>query len=90
MAIVTKEELLTRVNALTGDDTSDTTLTLIEDISDTFDSFGLDWKTKYEENDADWRRRYKERFEQPSTQNEPEPEPETEEKLSFDDLFKQQ
>lgn len=90
MAIVTKEELLTKINALTGDDTSDTTLSLIEDISDTFDSFGLDWKTKYEENDADWRKRYKERFEQPASQDESATESESEEKLSFEDLFKEQ
>lgn len=88
MAIVTKEDLLTRVNALAGDDASDTTLSLIEDISDTFDSFGEDWKTKYEENDLEWRKRYKERFEKPVESVEQPKEKEDEEKISFDDLFK--
>lgn len=89
MAIVTKEDLLTRVNALAGDDASDTTLSLIEDISDTFDSFGEDWRVKYEENDLEWRKRYKDRFEKPLDSSEQSKEKEEdEEKISFDDLFK--
>lgn len=88
MAIVTKEDLLTRVNALAGDDASDITLSLIEDISDTFDSFGEDWRAKYEENDLEWRKRYKERFEKPVESVEQTKGKEDEEKISFDDLFK--
>ena len=57
------------VKTLVGDDTSDATLEMISDISDTLDDLetkatgdGTDWKKKFEENDAQWRQKYKDRF----------------------------
>lgn len=50
------------------DDTSDETLALIEDVSDTLKDYEdrtkdtTDWKTKYEENDKEWRQKYHDRF----------------------------
>lgn len=67
MAILTREEFLNRLNSAIGDDTSDESLTLIEDMTETFDHLsgsnnGENWKQKYEENDASWRKKYRDRF----------------------------
>lgn len=64
----TKEELLNSIKSRLGDDTGDDALSLIEDITDTFDDYdtrvsdSTDWKAKYEQNDADWRQKYRDRF----------------------------
>lgn len=65
MAVLSKEDLIAKLNASFGENLSDDNISLLEDVSDTIDSFSdtEDWKTKYEENDASWRKRYKERFE---------------------------
>ncbi len=62
--IRTKEEMLDRVNKYIGEDTSEEAIELIEDISDSYDSFSdpEDWKAKYEELDETWKKKYKERF----------------------------
>lgn len=91
MAVSTKEDLVARLTASFGENLSDDNISLLEDVSDTIDSFSdtEDWKTKYEENDASWRKRYKERFEgkeDDSTENEPEIE-HYESPTKFEDLF---
>lgn len=91
MAVSTKENLVARLTASFGENLSDDNISLLEDLSDTFDSFSdtEDWKTKYEENDASWRKRYKERFEGKEDDS-PESEPEIEHYKSptkFEDLF---
>ena len=60
----TKDELLASIKSKFGDDTSDETITLLEDISDTLDTTkeGAEWKKKYEENDKMWRDKYTSRF----------------------------
>ena len=65
MAVLSKEDLIAKLNVSFGENLSDDNISLLEDVSDTIDSFSdkEDWKTKYEENDASWRKRYKERFE---------------------------
>lgn len=66
--IKTKDEILTQIKEKLADDTTDETLGLIEDITDTLSDFeaktsdSTNWKEKYEQNDADWRKKYKERF----------------------------
>ena len=66
MAVKPLAEILSSVNTIIGENTSDEALTLIEDITDTFnakaENDNIDWQRKYEENDAAWRNRYKERF----------------------------
>lgn len=93
MAVISKEDLLRRISERIGDDNSDETLSLLEDVSDTITDFeerdSEDWKTKYEENDAKWRKKYRERFEnlEPVIEN---LEPVIEEIIevkSYDDLF---
>ena len=65
MAVRSKEDLIASLTASFGENLSDDNISLLEDVSDTIDSFSdtEDWKTKYEENDASWRKRYKDRFE---------------------------
>lgn len=92
----TKEEILNLVKDILKDDTSDSALSLVEDLSDTLDNVSAsdetDWKTKYEENDAQWRQRYRDRFFSKPAQEEEEPDdpvPEvTNEPKTFSDLFK--
>lgn len=104
MAVTTKEQILAQVKAKFGDDTTDETIKLIEDISDTFDDLskkpddGVNWQAKYEENDKMWREKYRDRFfntpADPDSDDigEPDnsnPEPEEGVKKTFEDLFKE-
>lgn len=91
MAVRTRDELITAVNEIIGETPDDNGLSLLEDISDTFESYSdtEDWKTKYEENDAEWRKRYKERFEGKNVEVEEIEDDETKEKMKFEDLFEE-
>ena len=98
MAVKPLADILTSVNSIIGEDTSDEALTLIEDITDSFnakaDEENEDWKKKYEELDQSWRNRYRERFlsgDSPLDKAlEEEPEEEQEDKpLRYEDLFKE-
>ena len=100
MAIKTKEELLSSIKTVLGDNTDDNTLSLFEDISDTYDDIsnkakgdGKDWKAEYEKNDAQWRQKYHDRFFNPNNDEDVDPlNPETIEpkKYRFEDLFTNQ
>ena len=98
MAVRTKDELLEIIKGRIGDDTSDETISFIEDITDTLSDYEEkvtksdeeDWKTKYEENDKMWREKYRERFFSKKVENEDEDFEEDEVKsLSYDDLFEE-
>ena len=94
----TKDELLDMIKNILPDDTTDDALSLIEDITDTFeteeDKDKTDWKQKYVDNDKEWRQRYRDRFFSPkgsdSEQGLTDPEDEPEEKRNFSDLFKEE
>lgn len=73
MAVRTREEIMNSVNARFADDTSDETLTFIEDTADTLNNYetsiNTDWEKKYNDLNTDyqnldssWRQRYRERF----------------------------
>lgn len=69
MAVVEKESIMTRLNALIGDRTDDEALSIVEDVSDTIDSASGEGMVTEEEADrrvaekeAEWRKKYKERF----------------------------
>lgn len=69
MAIRTQEEILTAITELIGEDTSDTALALLDDVSDTFGDLTVkankdpeNWEEKYHELDDNWRKRYAQRF----------------------------
>lgn len=85
MAIRSKEDILKSIKERFQDDTSDSTLSFIEDVSDTINDLETkaseesDWQKKYEENDKQWREKYKNRFfEGTSTPPKTAPEPDTE------------
>lgn len=104
MAVRTKAEIMEQIKTLVGDDTSDATLNIISDISDTLSDLetksqgdGTDWKKKYEDNDAEWRQKYRDRFfnsESGDSQNNEPQQQGTDEpkepqlKTSFEELFK--
>lgn len=95
MAIVSKENLIKRFAEKFTDDTSDEVIQLTEDLTDTLEDFIArvedkeDWKAKFEENDASWRKKYKDRFLEP-TDNEEEIHEQVEDEntnVTFNDLF---
>lgn len=68
MAVLTKEQILDKIKVIIGENTSDETLHLIEDIADTINDYETktkdttEWEKKYKENDEQWRKKYKDRF----------------------------
>ena len=99
MAIRTKDELMEILRARIGDDQSDGAISLVEDISDTYDDMqskangdGTDWKSKYEENDAQWRQRYRDRFFNSEKTNDTidKPDDREDKPLTYEDLFKEE
>ena len=93
MAIKKPEEIIAGLKELIGDRTDEAALNVLEDIDDTLKDYSknvnIDWKAKYDENDAAWKKKYKDRFfGEPVPEDEPEP-PE-EKKLTFEELFKEE
>ena len=70
MARLTREQYLEKVKGIIGEDTSDEAITLLEDLTDTYDELEKtnkdddkdNWKQKFEENDKQWREKYRDRF----------------------------
>lgn len=97
-------EILELIKNKFADDTSDETLSLIEDVSDTLkekDSLAGssdEWKKKYEDNDKMWREKYKSRFftssDDKDASDPPIPDDDSDENdeplkpMNYDDLFK--
>lgn len=95
----TKEELIASLKTMLGDDSSDESLSLLEDVSDSMevdaDVASLnqqidDWKNKYETNDAQWRQKYRDRFygEVDESEEESMKDSFAPKKLTFESLFK--
>ena len=96
MAIKTREEIIAEVRARVGEQTDDETIAFLEDITDTLSDLEIkakgdeiDWKSKYEENDAEWRKKYTERFYSSDPNSDPEPpkQDDTEKPKTFAELF---
>ena len=69
MAILNREDFFNRLEAQIHSDTSDESISFLEDMQDTYNDLerkangdGEDWKAKYEQLDASWRARYRHRF----------------------------
>lgn len=97
MAVKTREEIMESFNTLLGENPDNESISFLEDVTDTLDDFekrangdGIDWKSKYEENDANWRKKYTERFfsNEPESNPEPKQEPDNTPR-TFSDLFKE-
>ena len=96
MAVKTREEIIESVRAIVGEQNDDETIAFLEDITDTLTDLetkakgdGIDWKTKYEENDTKWREKYAERFysSDPSPNPEPPKPDDTDKPKTFAELF---
>lgn len=95
MAVKSKEDLIASIKAVIGEDTTDESLSLLEDVSDTFTSFETetkdktDWKAKYNELDESWRKKYRDRFMSGSVDEEDDFSEATERKVprTYADLF---
>lgn len=89
--VKTREELINSLTQRLGTDTTDETISLLEDVTDTLADFesraGENWKEKYEQNDREWREKYIRRFngEVDGGLNEHDDTPKT---YRYEDLFK--
>lgn len=70
-AFASKDDFMSAIKSIVGDNNSDEAIAFIENASDTYDELSkistpssdeTDWQKKYEENDAEWRKKYTERF----------------------------
>jgi hypothetical protein len=65
MAVLSREDLMKRLNESLGEDAD---VSIMEDVADTYDAIADhsdadEWERRYHENDAAWRKRYRDRFE---------------------------
>lgn len=94
MAKLSKDELIEKVKKYVGDRTDDETIEIIEDITDSIDTYAADeWKRKYEENDKMWRDKYVSRFfdkKEEDLETPTEHEEEEKEYNSYGDLFEKE
>ena len=97
MAVRTTEEIMNILRNHIGDDTSDASLSLLEDVQDTFSDMetrangdGINWQQRYEDNDREWREKYRNRFFSADPIPDPEPEAEPAKRVTtFEELFKE-
>lgn len=101
MAVKSKEEILTSIKAVIGENASDEAITLLEDVTDTYDDMAGraadpgDWEKKYndlqasyDQLDAEWRARYTARFYDGKTEDDNlDNDDDKTEILHFEDLF---
>ena len=101
MAVLSKDDFFERIKNSVGDDSSDESISFIEDMSDTYNDMerrinegdGIDWEQKYKENDAAWKKRYTNRFFNGSTQYNEQKDVDDEKEqydpnsITFNDLF---
>lgn len=98
MAIISKDELMNRLSTFLGEDTSDETLSFIEDVTDTIEDYesksNTDWEQRYKDLDSEWRAKYKDRFFRKVTSDESiketVDEEERKEPETYDDLFEKE
>ncbi len=96
MAVLTRDEFFDRVQRIVGTDTTDESLTFIEDMTDTYNSLderangdGTDWEQRYHDLDESWKEKYKKRFFSGGSSRVIEDVKDVEEKkeVTYDDLF---
>lgn len=69
MAILSRDEFFARIHDKIGSDSSDDSISFLEDMSDTYNDLenkanndNVDWEKKYHELDESWKKRYTHRF----------------------------
>lgn len=96
MAVKTREELMRSLRERLGDDTSDETLALLEDIDDTLgDTTQVEeLRRQLTETDRTWREKYRNRFFSGGETKDDDPTPEDDEPqqktYSYENLFKEE
>lgn len=89
MSIKSIDEILNAVKERIGDDTSDSAISFVADISDTFNSLSEqeNWKQKYEQNDSYWRKKYRDRFLSGERSSDDDDSGDIKEPLTYEKLF---
>lgn len=89
MSVKSIDEILNAVKERIGDDTSDSAISFVEDISDTLNSFSEqeNWKQKYEQNDSEWRKKYRDRFLSGESSSDDDGSGDENEPLTYEKLF---
>lgn len=89
MSIKSIDEILNAVKKRIGDDTSDSAISFVEDISDTLNSLSEqeNWKQKYEQNDSEWRKKYRDRFLSGESSSDDDDSGDENEPLTYEKLF---
>ena len=95
MAIKSTEDSMNGITSILGDRPDEAAIGSSEHKDHTLQDYAtnanIDWKNKYEENDAAWKQKYRDRFfgavvdEDEKLKDEPE-----EKKLTYDSLFKEE
>ena len=69
MAILSRDDFFNRLHARVGNDTSEESISFLEDMTDTFNDLerrsqndGINWEQKYKDLDESWKARYRHRF----------------------------
>ena len=93
MAIRTRDEIMTQLQTMVGEDTSDETLTFIQDVSATLGADNsaqriTELENKLEEQDQAWRKKYRDAFFTGKPDSSYDEEPENNRPKRFEDLFK--
>lgn len=96
MSVLNKDELMTKLTARIGEDTSDEAIQLLEDVSDTLADYetkangdGTDWKAESERIDREWRERYIARFNGAEAEDEPIVPKDEPKNYTYENLFKE-
>lgn len=69
MSVLNRDEFFNRLHTMVGTDTSDESISFIEDMTDTYNDMenrlngdATNWEQKYNELDKSWREKYRHRF----------------------------
>jgi len=68
MAVLSRDDYISRVHDFIGEDSSDGAITFLEDMIDTYEDLSTrtedteEWEKRYKELDESWRKRYRHRF----------------------------
>lgn len=69
MANLNRDQFFNTISTIIGDRTDAEAIQALEDLTDTYNAMekgtngdGIDWKKKFEDNDASWRAKYRQRF----------------------------
>lgn len=94
--VKTREEIIAQLTAHIGDNNSDESIALIEDVTDTLNDYetrtngdGTDWKVEYDKLDKKWRDKYIARFSNGEVDEEDEVEEVEEKNYTYENLFEE-